>query len=400
MKKVALALGALVTIGFTSCSSDDDNTTNNQLVAPATYEFTREGVSTVDFSGQTTRIAMAQELKNALKDNTLTASQLMGMFAHEAGNEDFSDETLNASNKNIRSKTAASSDYFSTNSVAANAIKSELDAWITEQAEVVFPNWEVTAEAGVAGQIQEPGGGSVRYVNGKGLELNQAVAKALIGGLMADQILNNYLSVNVLDEGDNIANNDDQTLEEGKMYTSMEHKWDEAYGYLYGAEQNPSIPVLDADSYLNTYLNQVDSDEDFTGVAENIFEAFKLGRAAIVAQDYDLRDEQADIIREAVSKVIAVRAVHYFHGGKEAIEANNQAKAFHELSEGFGFMYSLQFTREAGTNAPYFSKEEIDAYVADLMSGNGFWDVSGETLDAIAGEIASRFGFTVEQAAN
>lgn len=401
MKKVVLTLSALTAICLTSCSSDDDSSVNNnQVIAPITYEFERGGNSTVSFSGQTTRIAMAQELRGALLDNTLSASQLMGMFAHEEGNEDFSDATLNASNKNIRSKTAASSDYFSANTVAAEAIKSDLDAWITEQADVVFANWAVTAEAGVAGQIQEPGGGTTRYVNAKGLELNQAVAKSLIGGLMTDQMLNNYLSVSVLDAGDNVENNTAEVLEDGQLYTSMEHKWDEAYGYLYGAEVDPSMPVLNADSYLNTYLSQVDSDADFAGIAEAVYEAFKLGRAAIVAHNYDLRDEQAEIIRASISKVSAVRAVHYFIGGKEAIEANNMAKAFHELSEGFGFMYSLQFTRKPGTNAPYFSKSEIDGYVSTLMAGNGFWDVSGETLETMAQEIASRFGFTVEEAAN
>jgi hypothetical protein len=30
------------------------------------------------------------------------------------------------------------------------------------------------------------------------------------------------------------------------------------------------------------------------------------------------------------------------------------------------------------------------------MEGNGFWDVSPETLDSISSEIASAFNFTVE----
>ena len=39
--------------------------------------------------------------------------------------------------------------------------------------------------------------------NAGGLEYNQLVNKGLIGALMVDQMLNNYLSAAVLDEADN-----------------------------------------------------------------------------------------------------------------------------------------------------------------------------------------------------
>lgn len=393
---------AIATMFLSACSSDDDaiiNNNENQVQAPATYVFNRDGSSTVSFDGQTTRIAMASELTTALKDNSKTEVQLDAMFAHAEGDNDFTDANLNASNKNIRSKTAASNDYFSANTTVSNAIKADFDAWIADQANNVFPNWDVVATAGSSGQLQQAGGGSVRYINGKGVELNQVVAKGLIGGLMTDQILNNYLSTSVLDAGDNVMNNDNDVVEEGKSYTTMEHKWDEAYGYLYGAEADPTLPVLGADSFLNTYLNQVNNDDDFTGIAEEVFEAFKLGRAAIVAKNYDVRDEQVEIIRSHISKVSAVRAVHYLQVGKTKIAEGDMAAAFHQLSEGFGFLYSLQFTRQPNSSQPYFSHAEINDYVFELMAGNGFWDVSDETLDTISEEIAARFGFTVEQAA-
>lgn len=394
-----ILFGALIAASIlTSCTKDDD--TKKNLQTPATYEFTRNGQSTVSFGGQTTRIAMATELSSELKNNTKTAVQLKAMFAHVEGDANFSDAALNASNKSIRSKVAASKDYFSANTAEASAIKAQFDTWITEQATNVFPNWEVTATAGTAGQLQQAGGGSVRYVNAKGFELNQFVAKSLIGGLLLDQINNNYLSTNVLDAGSNIANNDNDVVEEGKPYTTMEHKWDEAFGYLYGAEDNPAAPVLGADSFLNKYLSRVDQDDDFKGIAKAVFDAFALGRAAIVAKDYSVRDAQANIIREKLSTVAAVRAVHYLQAGKKAIASGDMASAFHDLSEGFGFVYSLQFTRKPGAEVPYFTNAEINTYVNQLSEGNGFWDVTGTTLDAISSEIALRFGFTVEAAAN
>ncbi len=400
MKRITLSLLVISSL-FASCSKNDDNN-DNQVTAPATYAFTRNGESTVSFSGQTTRIAMATELSNALKDNTKTEEQLQAMFAHAEGDNDFTDANLNASNKSIRSKVAASSDYFSANTTVSNVIKADFDTWISEQASTVFVNWNLTATAGSAGQLQQAGGGSVRYVNAKGLELNQAVAKGLIGGLMADQMLNNYLSVLVLDAGSNTSNNDSDIVEEGKLYTTMEHKWDEAYGYLYGAEANPESPVLGADTFLNKYLNSVDQDEDFSGIANETYLALKLGRAAIVAKNYVLRNAQAEIIKTNISKVIAVRAVHYLQGGKQILETEpvDYAAAFHELSEGLGFIYSLQFTRQPNSDQPYFTHQEVNNYVENLMEGNGFWDVSTETLDSISAEIAARFGFTVEAAAN
>ncbi|MFD2550435.1 DUF4856 domain-containing protein [Bizionia sediminis] len=402
MKKLFMAAGLTAMI-LTSCSSDDDNNTpvvDNGVVAPVTYTFERNGASTVSFSGQTTRILMANELASALKDNAKTEAELDAMFAHVEGEADFSDPDLNASNKNIRSKVAASTDFFSANVTVANAIKTDFDTWIANQVSEVYPNWNQPATAGVPGSIQELNNSSVRYVDAKGLELNQAVAKGLIGGLMADQILNNYLSTSVLDAGSNTANNTNKVLEEGKTYTTMEHKWDEAYGYLYGAEDNPSVPVLGADGFLNKYLSRVDNDSDFAGIADDIYKAFKLGRAAIVANNYDVRDQQAQIIREKVSKVIAIRGVYYLQAGKDKIAAGDMGSAFHQLSEGFGFIYSLQFTRKPNTNEPYFTHEEVMGYINELLAGNGFWDVTAETLDMISDEIAARFNFSVANAAS
>ncbi|RZN82140.1 MAG: DUF4856 domain-containing protein, partial [Winogradskyella sp.] len=371
MKKLILSICVVGSL-FTSCDSDDDNGSNaNQVTAPQTFVFERNGNTTVSYSGQTTRIEMGEEFVSALKDPSKTEAQLDGMFTNTGDN--FSDADLNSSSKTIRSKTAASQDYFSSNTTEANAIKAQFDGWIANQVNDVYPRWNDLASAGVAGQIQEAGG-TVRYVNGKGLEYNQAINKGLIGALMVDQMLNNYLSTSVLDEGQNRANNDNEVLEEGKNYTKMEHKWDEAFGYLYGTD-NAIVPLLNQDSFLNKYLSRVENDTDFTGIAQEIYDALKLGRAAIVAKNYEVRDQQVDIIREKVSEIVGIRAVYYLQQAKATLGTDN-ASAFHDLSEGFGFIMSLQFTREPGADAPYFSKSEVDGFLAQLMENDGFWDVT------------------------
>lgn len=398
MKKLLLLL-TISSLLFVSCDPNEDNDpidTPEPTLAPATYNFARDGATTVSYSGQSTRIAMGQEFVSALKDETKTEAELDAMFDHQAGSADFSDADLNASSKNIRSKTAASTDLFSSNTTDATAIKNQFDSWIAEQVSDVFPNWSSDASAGVAGKIQEAGGGSTRYVNGKGVEINQAINKGLIGGLMADQMLNNYLGSAVLDAGTNTADNDAGTLADGKNYTTMEHKWDEGFGYLYGADDQEN-PTLGADSFLNKYLARVDGDTDFQGIATTIYDAFKLGRAAIVNKDYLTRDAQVDIIRENVSKVIAIRAVYYLQQGKANL-GTDWASSFHDLSEGFGFVYSLQFTRNPGTSSAYFSTSEVNAFITTLTSGNGFWDLTADQLDTMSETIAARFGISVAQA--
>ncbi|WP_028872036.1 DUF4856 domain-containing protein [Psychroserpens burtonensis] len=397
MKKIALSLFAIASL-FTSCSNDDDViTTTSQVEAPATYTFQRNGETTVSYSGQTTRILMGEEFISALKDPSKTEAQLDDMFAHVEGNADFSDADLNASNKSIRSKVAASSDFFAANTADATVIKNDFDGWIANQVNDVFPRWNDDASAGVAGQIQEAGGGSIRYINAQGLEYNQAINKGLIGALMTDQLLNNYLSPAVLDAGDNVVDNNAGTVAEGKNYTNMEHKWDEAFGYLYGTD-DATNPMLNQDSFLNKYLSRVEGDSDYQGIALSLYNAFKLGRAAIVANDYIIRDEQADIIKNEISKMIAIRAIYYLEQGRIVRSAGDNGGAFHDLSEGFGFIYSLQFTRQADSNAPYFTKTEVDGFITQLMEGNGFWNVADATLEAMSAEIANRFDLSIAQA--
>lgn len=401
MKKLltTLIFGGLA---FSSCTSDDPVAPEeNQLEVPAQYSFERDGASTVSYTGQTQRLSMVKELFSEFHDfDNATQSSLSDMFSNE--NNPFSEAELNETSKSIKSKVAASKLYFSTNTVASNEIKADFEEFINIQVNEVFPNENELAAPGKAGQIAT--GSSERYIDGKGLEADQAFAKGLIGALVADQMLNNYLSTEVLEEGDNLANNDEAIVEEGKNYTTMEHKWDEAYGYLYG---DSSIPSDDPNSVLNEsndillfkYMGSVNNDSDFEGIAEETFEAFKTGRAAIVAGDYDLRDEQIAIIRENISTVIAVRAIYYLQAGKNQLADGQDGVAFHSLSEGYGFIYSLMFTHNPNTGSPYVSAENVENYLEQLMAGNGFWDVTPETLDAISEDIASAFDFSVQQAA-
>ncbi len=392
----------LGTILFMSCNRES----MDPVEAPATYSFERDGASTVSFSGQTTRIKMATELAGSLKSfDTATEADLLEKYRNQTadGNDanPYTDADLNASDKSVKSKVAASRDYFSSNTAIASQIKEDFETWISAQITEVFPAENEIATAGNPGQLAD--GSTARYVNAQGLEYDQMIVKGLIGALMTDQALNNYLSPSVLDEGSNITDNDEGTVVDGKSYTNMEHKWDEAYGYLYGTSQDaaePNATIGADDAFLNKYIGRVEGDDDFAGIAATIYDAFKLGRAAIVAGDYELRDQQAAIIQEEISKVIAIRAVYYLQQGKNALANSDFGGAFHDFSEGYGFIYSLQFTRRPNTNDPYFTKAQVDAIITKLLGDgeNGLWDVTAATLDELSNEIAAEFTFTVEQA--
>lgn len=410
MKKIfALTILALSSIFITSCDSDDDATIiveepmddpqNVVVVPPATYVFDRDGESTVSFSGQTSRILMAEELIASMRDFDIADFQLLlDMYANE--NDPFENQDLNESDRNVRGKIADSEDYFEGNAAASAEIKQFFEDLMAAQIDEVFPATQTAAAPGVAGQIAD--GGSTRYVNAQGLEYNQAVTKGFIGALMVDQALNNYLSTSLLDAGTNREDNDNDVLSDGDPYTNMEHFWDEAYGYAYGTSvdlTNPNLTIGDDDSFLSKYIGRVEDDTtDFGGIAADIFDAYKLGRAAIAAKNYTVRDEQATILRDLISQVIGIRSVYYLQQGRMGIENNDFGASFHDLSEGFGFIYSLQFTRNTATNAPYFSNIEVLDFIDTLTVGDGFWDLTPEALNAMSETIAERFTFTVDQA--
>ena len=170
----------------------------------------------------------------------------------------------------------------------------------------------------------------------------------------------------------------------------MEHYWDEGFGYLYGESdqysENVSGGVLVA-KYL--------AKNDIPGDDKLIYDAFKLGRAAIVAKDYELKDKQAKIIKVALSKVIGYRAAYYLGSGGSKIDAGTMADALHALSEGYGFVLSLQFTMNEDGD-PYFTNAEVNKMLEDLEAGDGFWDRTSAELNAMADQIDAASGLNTK----
>ena len=387
---------------FIACSDDDSiSTTTETYTIPTTYTFERNNATSVDYSGQSARIAMLQEMGDYYKTqasagNTIDITVLNNMYSN-TGNA-FSTTALNTSGKQLKDKTAASLDYFTLlygggTTVEQASVRAFFESQFTEGNIASQGN---LASAGVAGKYLD--GSSYRLFSANGLEPQQVLLKGMMGASFMDQIVNNYLSVNKLDAGTNVIENSNKILEDGENFTTMEHNWDEAYGYVYGGDDSSNNSF----KFWSSYINQVNADSDFNTVKADIDLAFRKGRAAITVNDYTTRNAQIKIIKEKIALVPAVRAVFYLQEGKAKLVTDNGAKAFHALSEAYGFIMSLRYTNKPGTNEPYFSKSEVDTMLSTLVSGqNGFWDIDNISpkLDAISTQIATKFGFTVAQAA-
>ena len=369
--------------------------TNNVYILPEEYSFTRGGVSTVYYTGQTARVGMATELKSAMNNTAKTKDQIDTMFASGTG---FTNPTLDASGKNVRGKTAASP-------VASATVKPLFDGWIEEFTNTVAPavTAGTTAASGVAGSYTEADGSRTVKVTAKGFELNQVFSKGLIGALQVDQIVNNYLSFSKLDGAreDNDAGIYGYKNDQAENYiTKMEHYWDEGFGYLYGLDSQfkPGLgdPATGRDTAnLNYYLNKVNSQTNEEGISDKIYNAFIAGRAAIVNKDYTERDKQAGIVSAEISKVVGYKAQSYLVDGAEDITNGDWADALHALSEAYGFILGLQFTKDSSGN-PYMTNDEVNDLLGRLSAGDGgFWERTPEELTAMAAEVATATGLTL-----
>ena len=376
LKKIwVLFLGII----FIACD-DTTDPVSITVTPPATYAFDRDGTTTVSYGGQSSRLEMAGELSVWLNTPTKTKTELVNMFDNGAG---FGNPGLAASGKKLGNKTASSSQ-------ASSTVKPQFDALIDDVTSNVFPNVANDASDGTPGTYTDPDGGRTVIINGKGHEINQLFTKGLMGALVCDQIIWGYLTAGKLDAGTNKTDNDAGTVVEGKNYTQMEHYWDEGFGYLYGLDTDISNSSIEGqDVLVSKYLKKVDG-SSLPGIAQELYDAFKHGRAAIVAGAYDVRDEQAEIVKTKLSHIIGRKAADYLRSGAGKINDGKWADAHHALSEGWGFILSLQFTKNPTSGAPYYSNSEVNDMLTQI---DNFWTVTPANLESMAAGIESKFGF-------
>ena len=347
-------------------------TTGKVIETPATYEFTRDGATSVSYPGQTERLNMVEEMKEILKagdaGGLLSEQVLLDMFANtgDNGGGNFSFSTT----KQLKNKTFAPD--------LDNRLFEDLFA--DAAAASINGNNGVTATNGSAGLLTSEENGSTILVDANGREFTQLVEKGLMGSVFYNQIFNLYLT----DErtGDEVENVE---LATDKNYTQMEHGMDEAFGYW-----DPPLDFTSPwpserggeDRFWSRYSNTVDG---MLGTNEIIMNAYKEARAAIVNNDHDTKNAMRDVLYENHELVAAAVAVHYINSTLSSLDAGNTGEAFHTLSEAWAFTNALRYSPKRA-----ITLEQVEQIVSSDFGADGnFWNVTSVGLNAAKATLVS-----------
>jgi|TARA_B110000467_G_scaffold45723_1_gene41842 hypothetical protein len=339
--KIVLSVFSLII--FQACGDDDSTPaipTDSYITAD--YEYPSrfaDNESSVSYTGQVVRNVIIKDLKTLASGNTSTAAEFEDLFSIGGAS------TAPMLNPQLQDDW---SDFGSTKKLSDKIATDNLLGWdITPTA--AMNSWFNSVSTTTA----VTDGSSTRYVDENNLELNQMIGKGLLGVVAYYQAIN-YLAKM---EDDYATNN--QPDGTGASYSTMEHHWDESFGYFGAAKTYNSYANDDARKgsqdingdgsidYLTeynfdwaTYAAKRDiacatcsSDSDFTG---SIMGAYIEGRTLIHNQGA-LSDitAQRTIIANNWDKLIAANIIHYANaviadidGGDNIVHAWAEMRAF------------------------------------------------------------------------
>jgi hypothetical protein len=359
-----LQFGLVITLTtfIFSCDISNSDDGDDKITAPDTYEFTRNGESTVAYPGQTDRLNMVEEMKSyiatAHSGEVISKQALLDMYENTDG--DGGGHFPFTSDRQLKNKTFApdrDNNLFEGFFAAAEAASEN-------------GNNGVRAENGVAGLMEREESGSDILVDEKGREFTQLVEKGLMGAVFYNQIFNVYLTDDRI--GPDVENSE---IEEGKNYTPKEHHFDEAYGYFDApVDFESDWPESRADDlrFWNKYSNGSDEQLDFN---DAIMDAYILGRTAIVNDNQNELNQQVEVLYEELELLAAATAVHYINGTISHLNNSNRGEAHHTLSEAWAFVNALKYSpnRKIGD-------DQINQILNSDFGDNGnFWEVQDVT---------------------
>ncbi|PWH82915.1 DUF4856 domain-containing protein [Brumimicrobium oceani] len=328
---------------------------------PTTYVFTdANGNSTVSYGGQIDRLSQLEEMVVVMKSGTegmVSEQDLLDMYANTgdngAGNFSFS------SSKQLENKTFT------------NDVQMFKD-WMADLV-VASNDFASTAADGQAGVLTS---GTSKYLfDANGYEPVQLIEKGLMGAIFMNQAVNGYFAEGKM----NVDNSDAVDAAAGKYYTTMEHHFDEAFGY-FGVEID--FPSSIPSSFWGKYCDKQDADLGSNAIMMN---NFLKGRAAISNDDMATRDAAIKEIRLMWETISAKQAVYYLNSAKAQLGSDN-AKAFHALSEAYAFAWNLRY-------APLETRRMSQGEHATLMNmfPSNMWDITVADINAIAASIDGKF---------
>lgn len=441
----AFLIGFAALVG--ACSDSGDSGGND--VAPQTYRFEREGQSTVAYTGQSTRQVLIKDLvglMRSISDAVLAGENLdrydtrekvyafLTPLYEEGGAADPSraipqlvadgDTTLQQTyadfnDANLKDKVAGNDSVtdhkdwtggafvgWSAANLVVNAA-GDLGTPSNPEELVLALFWTFADQvaAGAAGSFPIDAATPL-YLTPTGHDLTQLVEKFLLVAIGFSQGADDYLDDDVADKGLLSANE----IAGDSPYTTLEHQWDEGYGYWgaareYGAYTDEEIAAAggrpeyengyyDADddglidlmseynfgASVNAAKRDLGSAEnaptDFTAEADL---AWRTGRA-IIAAAYEAGEEvdlaalsaQRDIVVTVWEKAYAATAIHYINDVLKDMDAigtpeysfADHAKHWSELK---GFALSFQFNPGSPMSEADFA--EVHEAIGDFPQG-------------------------------
>lgn len=388
-----------------ACGSDSDG--EAPINYPSTYAFDSkvvDGESSVKFTGQAARQLLISELKGATGDSEVTEAELLAIYTDgvtylqardiysaagtgvtavpvsaESGftlvQSDYTDVFTGAGSKDLAGKTAGCD-----NELSADEFIGWNVATLVACDGVSTPTYHDTPYSLMLEWISGAADGKVDTT--LGLDYSQLFQKFLLGAVAYSQTAEDYLAADHDNDSKGLkaSNAVDADEQDPDAYTSLEHAWDEGFGY-FGASLD-YLSIEDA-TIATDKVNQSDVSGEFeidllkgeynyglaqyaskhdvmtetTDLSQEIMVAFLEGRQLItdnhgttpVVGDA-LHTRLAGISDRAVKgleKVIAISVVKYINATIEQVNAyvaegdvSDLAKYWSELK---GFALGLQF---------------------------------------------------------
>ena len=472
-KKNALSTLAL-SIALAGCGSDNDSNSSGtsalDITVPETYLFTSQfedfaDESSVSYSGQIARQVLIEDLKALISSTELTEitdrqealDKLNSLYSSEnsdidatAYTFDKTDVTLTPSptygdistGKDIKGKLAGEDNDLRHGDLKGWATGLDADPSSDEFVQYLFG---LLAD-NVVNPLNrlDPVGGEVlaAHVTENGVDLQQLIQKFLLMAVTYSQGTGDYLSDD-LGEGKGILSSAAQKVKNdvSSAYSSLEHSWDEGYGYFGAArnyndytdleirakdgraEYNKGFHDTDGDGLIDlnseiNYAASVNAAKRDIGSAESAstdftkttFDAFLTGRALITQhpEGYEAAlVEQRDIVVNNWEKTYAATVVHYINDilqdmanfDTDDYSFTGHAKHWSEMK---GFALGLQFNPNAlmaiedfetvhtlfGDQPllPTASVDDIAQYKIDLLSARAIFQQSYSFADANIGD--------------
>lgn len=371
---IALSIAAVSTLSIASCTKEVEGCTDTNCgnfneeatvddgscdcaEIPTDYsEFTPKS-----YSGQTDRLNMLAELTTEMKKvnsgGLVDADVLLQMFANEGSPFSFE------SSKQLKNKTF-------------ELVVDQFETWMIELDSV-----SQSAEPGsngVAGRVESLDGEKTYAFNANGYEPVQLIEKGIMGATFFYQAVSVYMSE------DKVGNAVDNSEVDPVKGTTMEHHWDEAFGYIGFPETYPS--TSEGVRFMGKYVNDR---EELLGTGSALMNAIVKGRHGISSKDYELRDEAIIEAQKAWELGVAGTAVHYLNDGLSSI--TDDAIRNHALSEAWVFIWDLQFN-----SGKTISQTDIDAALAAL--GENLYEISPAQINEAKDILVAAFPSLAEVA--